>query len=141
MTIGRPRFEPTEHQRQQVLLLTGLGVTQENIATVLDVAPKTLRRVFRRELDRGVIEANARVMQALYLNATKHNNVAAQIWWSKCRAGWKDTSDASDNTPLVVDFRWADTPAVAAPEGPVIEAAAEPSDDDTPEVTWASEAA
>ena len=36
-----------------------------------------------------------RVAQALYTNAVKHNNVAAQIWWTKARMGWKDTSNVS----------------------------------------------
>jgi hypothetical protein len=80
------------------------------------------------------------------MNATKHNNVAAQIWWSKCRAGWREASDAGGNTPLVVDFRWADAPAQplpSLPEAPVLEGAAEATtDDDEPQVVWqTSEAA
>jgi hypothetical protein len=48
------------------------------------------------------------------------------------------------NAPLIVDFRWADTPAQPLPP-PIIEAVADTvdveDDDDTPEVRWASEAA
>jgi hypothetical protein len=71
--------------------MTGLGLTQENICDFLRIDRKTLRKHFRLEIDTGAIEANTRVAQALFVNATKHNNVAAQIWWTKCRMGWRET--------------------------------------------------
>jgi len=72
--------------------MTGFGIRQEEIANALEIDRKTLTKHFRRELDTGMTEANVRVAQALYANAVKHNNVAAQIWWTKTRMGWKDTS-------------------------------------------------
>jgi len=30
-------------------------------------------------------------------NAVKHNNVAAQIWWTKARMGWKDVTNLKVN--------------------------------------------
>jgi len=85
-------YRPTDDQRRQVLTMTGFGCRQEEICTSLQIDKKTLHKHFRRELDTGMTEANVRVAQALYSNATKHNNVAAQIWWTKTRMGWKDTS-------------------------------------------------
>jgi hypothetical protein len=52
---------------------------------------KTLRAVFRAELDRGVAVADAAVANALYNNAVHNNNVTAQIWWSKARMRWSET--------------------------------------------------
>ena len=40
-------------------------------------------------------EANVRVAQALYKNAVQNENVAAQIWWTKSRMGWKDATDVN----------------------------------------------
>jgi len=85
-------YQPTDEQRRQVMGMTGFGIQQNEIATMLEIDKKTLHKHFRRELDIGMIEANTRVAQALYANAVKHNNVAAQIWWTKTRMGWKDTS-------------------------------------------------
>jgi hypothetical protein len=34
-----------------------------------------------------------RVAHALFTDAVKLNNVAAQIWWTKARMGWKEATD------------------------------------------------
>lgn len=103
-------YQPTDEQRRQVLMMVGFGLRQDEVCTSLRIDKKTLHKHFRRELDTGMIEANVRVAQALYTNATKHNNVAAQIWWTKTRMGWKDTSVVENRGDLVIDFRWADAP-------------------------------
>ena len=87
----RRLYQPTDEQRRQVMVMTGFGIRQDEISTMLQVDVKTLRKHFRRELDTGMIEANTRVVQALYNNAVKNDNVAAQIWWTKARLGWKGT--------------------------------------------------
>lgn len=121
-------------------MMSGFGIPQEAIASFLICDLKTLRKFYRYELDNGATEANTRVVHALYMNATKHNNVAAQIWWTKGRMGWyapHPPDEQKDNADLVVDFRWADPPppqAITNGSGPVIDAAAE--DDSEPEVVW-----
>ena len=98
--------------------MTGFGIQQAEMARLLEIDAKTLRLHFRRELDTGMIEANVRVAQALYTNATKHNNTAAQIWWTRARMGWKSEQDVNiggTDKPIAVDFRWADAlPTVPA---------------------------
>ena len=84
-------YKPTDEQRRQVLMMTGFGIIQDDIATSLNITKPTLHKHFRRELDTGMIEANVRVAKALYENATRHNNTTAQIWWTKARMGWKGT--------------------------------------------------
>ena len=83
-------FEPTEEQRRTVRAMSGYGVPHDDIATLLEVDPKTLRKHFRRELDRGSIEATAKVAQTLFAMATSGQNVAAAIFWMKARAGWRE---------------------------------------------------
>ncbi|WP_052402294.1 hypothetical protein [Muricoccus aerilatus] len=88
--------------------MSGYGVPHDDIATLLDVDPKTLRKHFRRELDRGSIEATAKVGQSLFRMATEGNNVAAAIFWMKARAGWREKHDvtvsAGGGAPLVTIY-------------------------------------
>lgn len=77
--------------KAQVSALVGFGIPETDIATFLGISPPTLRLHYRTELDSGTIAANARVAKSLFDNAIKHNNVAAQIFWMKTRAGWRET--------------------------------------------------
>jgi hypothetical protein len=88
-----PKYIPTDEQRRQVLSLTGLGITYVEIAKLFDINISTLRKHYRYELDTGATVANAKVAQSLFENATKHNNAAAQIWWTRARMGWKTETD------------------------------------------------
>jgi hypothetical protein len=101
---GTP-FEPTEEQRRLVRAMAGFGIRQDDIAAHLEIDPKTLRKHFRRELDRGTVEANAKVAQSLFNMTTQGNDVAAAIFWMKARAGWREKHDlevtGKDGAPLV----------------------------------------
>lgn len=83
-------FEPTDEQRRTVRAMSGFGLPQPDIATHIGIDPKTLRKHFREDLDRGSIEATAKVAQSLFRMATEGNNVAAAIFWMKARAGWRE---------------------------------------------------
>lgn len=48
---GRPKFEPTDKMRGEVEALSATGFTQSQISEYTGIAPKTLRKHFRRELD------------------------------------------------------------------------------------------
>lgn len=87
---GRPRYEPSEKERAQCKTLAAMGVPHTDIAIVLQISAPTLRLHFRRELDAGAIEANAKVAASLFRAATddKRPSVVAQIFWLKTRAGW-----------------------------------------------------
>jgi hypothetical protein len=83
-------FNPTEDQRRTVKALSGYGVPQDGIAIHIGVDPKTLRKYFRDELDRGSVEATAKVAQTLFHLATVERNVPSVIFWMKARAGWRE---------------------------------------------------
>ena len=98
--------------------LSGYGVPQEDIAIHMDMDAKTLRKHFRRELDRGTIEANAKVAQTLFTMATVDKNVAAAIFWMKARGGWREKhpiDDLKDKAaePTTFVYRWATAQGVA----------------------------
>ncbi len=83
-------FQPTDEQRRTVRAMSGFGVPHEGIAILLEIDPKTLRKYFQAELDRGSVEATAKVAQSLFHMATVDKNVAAAIFWMKARAGWRE---------------------------------------------------
>lgn len=86
-------FEPTKEQRHIVKNLKAyLGRTDEEIAKVLGVSCDTLTRHFPEELKAGRDAANANMARALYENGIS-GNVAAQIFWMKTRAGWKEVDE------------------------------------------------
>lgn len=95
---GRPRYKPSERDRQQVKAMTAMGLGQSDICLVIGLSEKTLRRHFRAELNTGAAEANAKVAQSLFKQATGDKpNVIAAIFWLKARAGWRD-QDPRDGT-------------------------------------------
>jgi hypothetical protein len=93
--MARPAFVVNDAMRERVRYLAGLGVRQEDIAKIIGCAPKTLRKRFRDELDRGVAEANATVSGYLFA-AAKAGNITAIIFWLKTRAHWRERT-APDN--------------------------------------------
>lgn len=70
--------------------MAAYGIPEADIATVIGIDPKTLRRHYRRELDTGHIKANTRVAEFLFRKATTdgHQCVTAAIFWLKTRARW-----------------------------------------------------
>jgi hypothetical protein len=74
--------------------LAAYGIPEAEIAIVIEIDPKTLRRHYRRELDTGHIKANTKVAENLYRKATGdgRESVIAAIFWLKTRARWKETT-------------------------------------------------
>jgi hypothetical protein len=74
--------------------LAGYGVPEADIAGVIGIDPKTLRKHYRGELDHGHVNANAKVAENLYRKATGEGReaVIAAIFWLKTRAGWRETN-------------------------------------------------
>src|SRR5690348_13576296 len=91
--MARKAFVADDAKRERVRYLAGLGVPQNDIARLIGCSPKTLRRRFRDELDRGVAEANAVVSGSLFA-AAKAGNVTAQIFWLKTRGHWHERGPA-----------------------------------------------
>jgi len=92
--LGRRAHLPDAATRRQVEALAGYGVPEAEIAGVVAIDAKTLRKHYRQELDHGHTKANARVAENLYRKATGDGReaVIAAIFWLKTRAGWKETN-------------------------------------------------
>jgi hypothetical protein len=96
--MGREAFVVNDTMREQVRSLAARGVPQDDIAKIVGCDPKTLRKRCRDELDRGMAEANSKVIGALFDNALA-GNVAAQIFWAKSRAGWRESKEPESKEP------------------------------------------
>ncbi len=86
---GRPRKQITLEKRQTVKEMAKLGITQSRIGKVVGFCPRTLRERFRQELFDGALDADTAVLKTLHELATDHKHVAATIFWSKVRCGYK----------------------------------------------------
>lgn len=72
--------------------MAAYGIPETEIARVLKIDPKTLRRHYRDELDTGATKATAKVAESLYRKAVGDGpqSVTAAIFWLKTRAQWKE---------------------------------------------------
>lgn len=100
--MSRPKHTPTEKARQRVESMVAVGIPQEEVATVIGIDVKTLRKHYRQELNESMTRANAAVAGKLY-TAAMEGDVRAQIFWCKTRLGWRETNnlDVTHKVPSV----------------------------------------
>jgi hypothetical protein len=102
---GRKPFLATDVERKQVEAMSGYGVPFEQIAALVrdGIDIDTLRKYFSLELINGKAKANAQVGKGIFQKAMA-GDTTAQIWWSKCQMGWKETQrhelTGADGQPL-----------------------------------------
>lgn len=84
---------------------------ESEIAGVVAIDAKTLRKHYRQELDHAHTKVNARVAENLFRKATGDGReaVTAAIFWLKTRAGWKETSVHEMNGPAKIQISWLDS--------------------------------
>ena len=83
--------EPTEQSRNLARTLSGLGIPQAQICTLIGVSKPLLHKYYREELDTGMAEANSKIAGSLF-NQAIGGNVTAAIFWAKVRLGWTETN-------------------------------------------------
>jgi len=96
---GRKPYDPTPEDREKVTRMGNMGTPQTDIAKVMGISPKTLRKNFRKELTASGIEATFNVVETLYKMATSGTNTAASIFWAKTRGGFRTTPAPPPPTP------------------------------------------
>ena len=99
--MARPSHQPDPLLRRQVEAMAGYGVPEADIAGMIGIDPKTLRKHYRQELDQGHTKANIKVAENLFRKATGEGReaVTAAIFWLKARAGWKETMQTEISGP------------------------------------------
>lgn len=106
--MARPEWIPTPERIEQVESYASLGLTKLQIADCLGISYDTLNEKckeyseFSEALKRGESKGIAMVANELVKNA-KVGNVTAQIFFLKCRAGWKEAKEdlSSDRKSLL----------------------------------------
>lgn len=88
----------TEEFGKRLEYLYKYGVPLAVIAKMEGVTEQSVRLVWGEKIDASKQDLNAQVAHSLFINATQKMNIAAQIFWLKCRAGWKDY-DTTETRP------------------------------------------
>lgn len=88
---GSPGFEPGPDQAAQVEKLTALGLSVDDIAAVLRIEPKLLKKYYQYEIDTADKRTNAEVAKIALQMAMSGAVPDMTKFWLKTRAGWKET--------------------------------------------------
>lgn len=116
---GRPPYQPTEQDRKTVEAMAACGIPHEQIAPVVGMAPKALRKHFRDELDLAATKANAKVAATLFAAATSGRDLAATIFWCKVRLGWREATEqritGADGHAVKIEIEYVNKPVDAYP--------------------------
>lgn len=86
---GRPSKKHDPAIAEKVIELAACGNSQEAISSSVGMSAKTLRKVYENELRQGMGQANIAVTSKLF-DSCMAGNVAALIFWAKCRMGWSE---------------------------------------------------
>ena len=92
--MAQEPHSPNENTRRTVEAMIAGGIPQEDVALVIGIDAKTLRKHYREELDTAAAKANAMVAKTLYQKAIG-GDTTSLIWWTKGRMGW---SEKKENT-------------------------------------------
>ena len=95
--------QPTDENRKLVESTSGLGLPHEQIAILVGIDDKTLRKHYRHELDVGKAKANGQIAKTLFSKAMS-GDTTSLIWWTKAQLRWSETVKnevtGADGTPL-----------------------------------------
>jgi hypothetical protein len=92
---------PSSEQRRSVRALAEIGMSDQEIATQLQLSLKKLRKFCKRELNEGAAEGNRQVLEHLYQAAKSGSNMGAAALWVKARCGWRDTGVTAQSGTLL----------------------------------------
>ncbi len=75
--------------------MASFGIPQEDIAQVLEIESKTLRKHYRKELDTAKTLKTVEVAESLFNKAVGDGpgSVPAAIFWLKTQAGWREKQE------------------------------------------------
>lgn len=88
-----------------------MGVLQPEMARVLGITPKTLRKFYADEIEHAKLRTDALMVSTLILNATggpkqkwDQANITALIFYMKTRMGWKEPAQALHHSGAVGSY-------------------------------------
>ncbi len=86
---GPKPWVPTPDERRMVEHYVSIGMTQEQVALVMQRSVDSLDRHCRHELDAGALKVNAKIGAKLFDKAMK-GDTSALIFWAKTRMGFSE---------------------------------------------------
>jgi hypothetical protein len=106
--IPQEAHKPTEETRRMVESTSGLGLPHEQIAILVGIDDKTLRKYYRAELDMGKAKANGQIAKTLFSKAVG-GDTTSLIWWTKTQMRWSETIKqeltGEDGSPLLTGIQ------------------------------------
>jgi hypothetical protein len=114
--VGRPRYEPTNEDRMNVLMWVVAGHTQESIAAQFNRKPSFITRHFKNEWNKGRQQVDGLVVSQL-LKRIKAGDTRAIIFYCETRLGWKRGTFVPEEAERQADdvSKWWDENNVPAP--------------------------
>lgn len=104
-TRGRPAHEVTPERQKLVKALSGVGLTQEQIAAKLDISVDTLRLKYKDVWELGKADAIATIAQSLFRKAANGDN-ACMFFYLKTQGRWRENhEETNSNGEKVVVIR------------------------------------
>lgn len=98
------KHKPDGKSRRIAEQMSGLGLPHEQIAAIIGIDDKTLRKYYQPELKIGKAKASSQVAKRLYDKALSGDTTAC-IWWTKAQMGWcekvKSEISSADGTSLI----------------------------------------
>lgn len=85
------RWEPSDEERKKIETYAGIGLTQEQIATIFNTSVDSIKRKCSDELKRGKAIAIAQVAGWLFQDCRKDR--ASRMFFLKTQAGWREKPD------------------------------------------------
>lgn len=93
--MGRPPLKITDQMISQVQTLAGYGLTNSQIATIIDIAETTLKSKpeFTAAIKKGRELAAGNLHRTAYEMAVKDKNPAMVMFMLKCKHGWREKQE------------------------------------------------
>lgn len=96
--------KPTDKLRDEIERLSSVGIPQDDIALMVGITSRTMRKYYRDELDVATSKANASVAGTLFKKAMD-GDTTCMIFWLKTRAKWNDRPDEQrDDKPIIINI-------------------------------------
>lgn len=94
--------EPTEKSREFVFNMSRAGITQVQIADIIGITDKTLRKHYRSELDNATALTVTQVAGCL-LEKALGGDTPSQIFYLKTKGGWSEKIKlgGDDSDPII----------------------------------------
>ena len=97
-SVGRPEHEPTEESRRVVEAMSGIGVAQKYIAATLDIAEKTLRKHYPKEISVGRAKAHSKIARSIFERAQRSDRLA--IFYASTQMGWSTKAEEATSEAM-----------------------------------------